>query len=83
MIESKMNILSNLHIINRCVHIIITHFIRSRFCKTNVFNRGHYSLFKAFKVKAEFDDNQVTATDLVSKVEGLGYVVQKSKVTEI
>lgn len=23
---------------------------RSRFCKTNVFNRGHYSLFKAFKV---------------------------------
>ena len=40
-------------------------------------------LFNASKVKAEFDDNQVTATDLVSKVEGLGYVVQKSKVTEI
>ncbi|MDG4977019.1 heavy-metal-associated domain-containing protein [Lactococcus lactis] len=40
-------------------------------------------LFNASKVKAEFNDNQVTATDLVSKVEGLGYVVQKSKVTEI
>lgn len=40
-------------------------------------------LFNASKVKAEFDDNQVTATDLVSKVEELGYVVQKSKVTEI
>ena len=37
----------------------------------------------ASKVKAEFDDNQITATDIVSKVEGLGYVVQKSKVTEI
>jgi len=34
-------------------------------------------LFNASKVKAEFNDNQVTAT------EGLGYVVQKSKVTEI
>ena len=33
-------------------------------------------LFNASKVKAEFDD-------IVSKVEGLGYVVQKSNVTEI
>lgn len=40
-------------------------------------------LFNASKVKAEFDGNQITATDIVSKVEGLGYVVQKSKVTEI
>ena len=32
-IESKMNILGNLHIINRCVHIIIIHFIWSLFCK--------------------------------------------------
>lgn len=50
---------------------------------TNGVEKWQRLLFNASKVKAEFDDNQVTATDLVSKVEGLGYVVQKSKVTEI
>lgn len=40
-------------------------------------------LFNASKAKAEFDDSQVSADELVAKVEALGYAVQSSKVKEI
>ena len=40
-------------------------------------------LFNASKVKAEFDENQVTADELVQTVEKLGYPVQSSKVTAV
>lgn len=38
-------------------------------------------LFNASKVKAEFDENIVSAEELVAKVEKLGYLVQSTKVT--
>ena len=40
-------------------------------------------LFNASKVKAEFDENVVTADELVAKVEKLGYPVLSSKVTAL
>lgn len=40
-------------------------------------------LFNASKVKAEFDENVVSADDLVAKVEKLGYPVLSSKVTAV
>nr|WP_234818130.1 heavy-metal-associated domain-containing protein [Lactococcus lactis] len=36
-------------------------------------------LFNASKVKAEFDDNQVTATDLVSKLRDLAMLSKRVK----
>lgn len=40
-------------------------------------------LFNASKVKAEFDENVVSADELISKVEKLGYPVLSSKVTVV
>lgn len=40
-------------------------------------------LFNASKVKAQFDASIVTADELISKVETLGYPVESSKVSEI
>jgi len=37
-------------------------------------------LFNASKIKAEFDDSQVTAESLADTVTDLGYVVQSAKV---
>ncbi|NLR09218.1 MULTISPECIES: heavy-metal-associated domain-containing protein [Lactobacillaceae] len=37
-------------------------------------------LFNASKIKAEFDDDKVTAESLADTVTDLGYVVQSSKV---
>ncbi|AYF99760.1 heavy-metal-associated domain-containing protein [Lactococcus allomyrinae] len=40
-------------------------------------------LFNASKVKTEFDENIVSRSELVSKVERLGYEVQNTKVTPL
>lgn len=40
-------------------------------------------LFNASKVKTEFDENIVTRSELVNKVEKLGYEVQNTKVTPL
>lgn len=39
-------------------------------------------LFNAGKVKADFDDSQVSAEDLTKVVTDLGYTVQKTKVKD-
>ncbi|QDK70845.1 heavy-metal-associated domain-containing protein [Lactococcus protaetiae] len=40
-------------------------------------------LFNASKVKAEFDETAVTADELISEVEKLGYEVQSTKITSL